>query len=765
MTGKISEEAHNSRERHAFKGTIDGQADLSNVHTITDGTNRYYLVSGDVTTDPATGRITGSTSGLIIGMDLDGSFVQLNESDGYMVEPVTQTLDQFEEAERERLGQQVTQVIDPNGTMAPQVQQGGTLDNAGGEAGVNGDTGGNTTSATAPADNTVGAEVAAEWLLGSGQNAINSTDYLLKALSGVFPKATQAIEAIRQKYAQQIANDPALAEIKDFMNSPLRNQIVAEIKEAINQAYPNNAEVQDIFDIIMQHPTGLPSRIGQEVQRKLDSLTTDKGNGQVDPRTMPDEEKQRRGEMLKNAPAIDVAANQIVATPTMSARKAAEAWWDEHVPEPQFFDTEIGEVEINRNSVESSLAHRYGQAKLDAITSLVEGFENAVYLGTLPDSTRQEGVLDHYFAYPIMYNGQRCYVFCRALQDNNANRLYVHEVFIAENIKKGDALQTAASQPHGGISLYRDILANVLDSAGKDTNNSDTNQGIDVKVDKNGVKLYEQGTPIDAAIDDIQRDGYDPGQFADLAISEAQGELSKMKQPKTRAELVNNNARRKELQNTIDYYNNVKARLAEMNRPAETAQSPAEAPASPSGMSVEEQKQQRIADAKAKYGELFDDDFTKANDVYELVSMWVGRKRNLAWDDVNGKRGLQKELGWTRKIGGDTKYIETLLAKKGEGMGVDEFVHTVWESHENSIGEDKRFSTEEIKEALLDLLKSAQSKSDVVDYALNTRIALAENTLRQQEEALAAQQEPSVPSEEAPVPDDPLWQALFQRIE
>jgi hypothetical protein len=117
------------------------------------------------------------------------------------------------------------------------------------------------------------------------------------------------------------------------------------------------------------------------------------------------------------------------------------------------YSTEIGEVEINKNSVESSLAHRYSQKKLDAITSLVDGFNNAVYLGTLPDGNRQEGVQNHYFAYPINYGGERHYVFCRAMQDANKNRLYVHEVFVADKIKEGDTLQTAASQPHGGISL------------------------------------------------------------------------------------------------------------------------------------------------------------------------------------------------------------------------------------------------------------------------------------------------------------------------
>ena len=197
----------------------------------------------------------------------------------------------------------------------------------------------------------------------------------------------------------------------------------------------------------------------QSEQVKQDNIRT------IDPRSMSNDERQQRGDMLRNAPAIEVKAGQIVSTPELSARKVAERWWDENVPEPVFYDTEVGEVEINKNSVESSLAHRYGQAKLDAITSLVDGFENAVYLGTLPDFTRQEGVLSHYFAYPIIYNDKRCYVFCRAMQDANKNRLYVHEVFVAENIKRGDTLQTAASQPHGGIALYKDILGNVLEEA------------------------------------------------------------------------------------------------------------------------------------------------------------------------------------------------------------------------------------------------------------------------------------------------------------
>ena len=195
-------------------------------------------------------------------------------------------------------------------------------------------------------------------------------------------------------------------------------------------------------------------------------LVGEKGEkNMVSPLEMSEEEKHERGVQLVNAPAVDVASGQIVKTDKLSARKAAEQWWGEHVPSPLHYQTEIGEVVIDDNSIGNSLAHRYGQAKLDAITSLEEGFKNAVYLGSMKDFSRDGNVFNHYFAYPINYDGKRNYVFCRALNDANGNRLYVHEVFVADKIEKGNTLQTAASQPHGGIALYKDILANVLDAA------------------------------------------------------------------------------------------------------------------------------------------------------------------------------------------------------------------------------------------------------------------------------------------------------------
>ena len=208
-----------------------------------------------------------------------------------------------------------------------------------------------------------------------------------------------------------------------------------------------------------------------------------------DPFKMSDNEKKERGEKLIKAPVVDVASGVIQKTDELSARKAAEKWWKENVDKPLVFNTEVGDVVIDEKSIKDSLAHRYNQAKLDSITSLPAGFGNSVYVGTISDFVRtRDNVQNHYFAYPINYDGQRSYVFCRAMQDTNKNRLYVHEVFVADKINEGNTLQTAASKPHGGIALYKEILANVL-SAAKIDNSFETAKENGEKVDSEGTKF------------------------------------------------------------------------------------------------------------------------------------------------------------------------------------------------------------------------------------------------------------------------------------
>ena len=280
-------------------------------------------------------------------------------------------------------------------------------------------------------------------------------------------------------YAHTLAlkmSHPLLAAIHD---------IIVRIKMAFNGTeYTENAKT--ILRTIEQAYV-------ETANREAVNTATQEGEGGQrfslkEPNKMSDEEKAERGMELIEASAIDVESGVIKKKEGVPAGKAAKQWWEDNVGKSLFYNTEVGRVEINDKSIKDSLAHRYSQAKLDAITSLPKGFDNAVYLGTMKDFTRNGDVKNHYFAYPINYEGKRNYVFCRAMQDANKNRLYVHEVFVADKINEGNTLQTTASQPHGGIALYRDILANIL-SAAKVGNSSESSK-------ENGEKFSLKGKPV-----------------------------------------------------------------------------------------------------------------------------------------------------------------------------------------------------------------------------------------------------------------------------
>ena len=186
-------------------------------------------------------------------------------------------------------------------------------------------------------------------------------------------------------------------------------------------------------------------------------------------------EKQK---YLNTAP-INVTDKKITKSRGITARDAAMAWADVHLPVQ--VSTRFGVVEINRTSVKDSLGHGFSQKKLDAITSLPEGMKVAAFIGETKDFNGAD-IDNGYFCYPIMYQGEKQVVFCRARRDVNSNKIYVHEVWTEDEIK-GIPLQTAAkfsnSKPHGGNTLYKSILADFL------------NKGNDCSkiVDENGEPL------------------------------------------------------------------------------------------------------------------------------------------------------------------------------------------------------------------------------------------------------------------------------------
>ena len=147
--------------------------------------------------------------------------------------------------------------------------------------------------------------------------------------------------------------------------------------------------------------------------------------------------------------------------------------------------------------------------------------------------------------------------------------------------------------------------------------------------------------------------------------------------------------------------------------------------------------QERTKAAKDIYGDYFNENIGEPDTAEELVSLLLPYGR-LNWEGydrgITHVRGLQEELGsqHTRGLSKDkgTAGFNSYLAKKGEGESLETIAHEIYESDANLSGDDHRFTTEEIRNAAIDLLLSAEKPTDIRDFTLNSRIEMAEKMLK-----------------------------------
>ena len=111
--------------------------------------------------------------------------------------------------------------------------------------------------------------IAADYLFTDGPGVMLSTDFFIQALSGAFINAGGLIEEIRQKYIAQIGD---LGNLKDVEETDNYKNMIAEIRDAINNTYNNNSEIQDIFNIILENSSGFSTTLGRETSLKLEKL-------------------------------------------------------------------------------------------------------------------------------------------------------------------------------------------------------------------------------------------------------------------------------------------------------------------------------------------------------------------------------------------------------------------------------------------------------------------------------------------------------------
>jgi len=112
--------------------------------------------------------------------------------------------------------------------------------------------------------------IAANYLFTGGNGVILSTDYLLQALTAVFPYSGKAIDNIRNKYANKLSQI-----LKDDINTDTYNSVMQEIRNAINNTY-GNEKANKIFEKILKNATGFTlSREGNQVSSDAEKLNAE----------------------------------------------------------------------------------------------------------------------------------------------------------------------------------------------------------------------------------------------------------------------------------------------------------------------------------------------------------------------------------------------------------------------------------------------------------------------------------------------------------
>ena len=170
--------------------------------------------------------------------------------------------------------------------------------------------------------------------------------------------------------------------------------------------------------------------------------------------------------LLQQAQAITVPRGILSVKDGNTALQRALKWFKDKIGEGQTYETVKGTILIDEQSIRSTLAHKYGPEKLDSITSLFEGFKNAVYLTDLEDYD-DDSIMYSYFVYPIEYDGEKGYCLCRTRLKKDCgakHRLYIHEVFSYKYIKNF-TFQAAADESHQvrGKVLYSYLLKQIVD--------------------------------------------------------------------------------------------------------------------------------------------------------------------------------------------------------------------------------------------------------------------------------------------------------------
>ena len=127
----------------------------------------------------------------------------------------------------------------------------------------------------------------------------------------------------------------------------------------------------------------------------------------------------------------------------------------------------------------------------------------------------------------------------------------------------------------------------------------------------------------------------------------------------------------------------------------------------------------------------------------EYVASNLGA-HSLNYEGTETSKGVKQETGLSREDFAKTQ----LLAADGKGTTIDDLVHSLWENRPSNL---ESLNTQDIRNALIDVLTSGFKASEARNYVENLRIAQAENFLEEQKKAAdnaAFAEEQTAPAEQ-----------------
>lgn len=127
----------------------------------------------------------------------------------------------------------------------------------------------------------------------------------------------------------------------------------------------------------------------------------------------------------------------------------------------------------------------------------------------------------------------------------------------------------------------------------------------------------------------------------------------------------------------------------------------------------------------------------------EYVASNLGA-HSLNYEGTETSKGVKQETGLSREDFAKTQ----LLAADGKGTTIDDFVHSLWENRPSNL---ESLNTQDIRNALIDVITSGFKASEARNYVENLRIAQAENFLEEQKKAAdnaAFAEEQTTPAEQ-----------------